>query len=182
MAKKTENQGANASYSGAWAEKMAELAPVAPELYVHRPDRDGEPNPIAGILLERRELRYKDGRDGAMYVLATTLPTWLWDGDLDQWFEAPAGSFALVAERKALEDLRRYLPTQGPNGFESVCEVAIVPKNRVKLAGGKTMWRFDIRGRKLQAAASPVALLAPPTSAAKQLPAASEEAFEPLPF
>lgn len=162
-------------------EKLAQMAPVSPELYAHRPEVDGTPNPIAGILMERREVTYKDGRSGGMFLIATTVPCWLW-GDDGEPFEAPKGSFALVPERAGLKDLVRYLPTHGPGGFENVCEVLVRPLRKVSIGGGKTMWKFETFAKKIAAKDSPVTLLAAPTSHAPLLGAAHEQADDVIPF
>jgi hypothetical protein len=175
MAKKIEQDAADL-----WASKLEGMAPVAPELFAHRPEHEGKPNPIAGILMERRTVRYKDGREGVQYVLATTLPTYLVGDDGEAELQ-PEGSFALVSERADLRSLARYLPQVGPNGFEAVCEVVIRPLKKVPLKGGKTMWKFDVRGRQLRAADSPVTLLAAPTHASAQLESA-EHGDDVIPF
>ena len=176
--KKSETK--SAEMNSELLEKLAQMAPVSPELYAHRPEVDGVPNPIAGILMERREVTYKDGRSGGMFLLATTAQCYLW-GDDGEAFEAPKGSFALVPERAGLKDLGRYLPTHGSQGFDSVCEIIVKPLRKVQIGGGKTMWKFETFARKIAAKDSPVTLLAAPTSSAPLLGAA-HEADDVIPF
>jgi len=162
-----------------FAKKFEDLAPVRPEIHYYKPEVDGEPVPICGILLERREWTTQDGEKSSNFVLALTLPTLLASPGNPEPSEKPAGSFAYVKEWAALKDLNRYLPVQGPNGFESVSEVLIVPKAMQKLPNGKPKRRFEIRARRIQASDSPVQLLAAPTLPA---PALSESQDDVIPF
>lgn len=185
MSKKNETADTNAlsEIEKALAEKMKGMNPVAPELHAHRPEIDGKPNPICGILVGKRNVVYKDGREGSMFVIATTLDTMLWDRDEDEAFLAPKGTYALVPERADLAQLNSYLPSIGINGFESVVEVVIVPKKKVSIGGGRTMWKFEIHGRSIAPDQAGVALIAAPTSKpVKALPAAETSISDDLPF
>lgn len=181
MATKKSDQAGNMGAD--LAKKLSELAPVAPEIHYYRPETDAGPVSIVGVLVERRTYKRKDGSEGANFVFVTTIPTMLFARDEEDPSLQPAGSFALVTEWKVLEELRRYLPIVGPNGFESVCEVAVIPKKPKKLRNGGTMKDFEIRARRLEAARSPVELPAAPTApSVALLSASSESESEEIPF
>lgn len=158
-----------------FAKKFEELSPVRPEIHYYKPEVDGEPVPICGILLERREWTTQDGEKSTNFVLALTLPAFLTSPGNPEPSEKPAGSFAYVKEWAGLRDLNRYLPVVGQHGFESVSEVLIVPKPSVKLPNGKPMRKFEIRARRMGASDSPVQLLAAPTSPPAMLEAAGDD-------
>lgn len=162
------------------ADKIAGMAPVTARIYYHRLEHDGELNTIAGILTERRETHYKDGTTGFYFVVCLTHPCWL-AGDDNEPFEAPKGTFAKVKELAGLKDLARYLPVVGAQGFESVCEIVIIPLGKIAIGGGKTMWKFDTFAKKIAAKDSPVTLLAAPTSQAP-LGAGRDQADDVIPF
>lgn len=180
MATKKTTEKHDATENEQFAEIFAGMAPVAPEVhYYNFETADGKHNPIAGIVLERRERENPEGQRWGQYLIATTAPALLIDRDSKEEFLAPKGTFALVTEKVALRELRRYLPVVGDSGFESICEVAIRPKGQVSIGQGRKMWKFDLGARRLRAADSPVELLAPATSTA---PLELEASHEVTPF
>jgi len=138
--------------SAAMARAQA-MTPLSAEYFAHRPEHNGSPNPVAGILMQRRQIRYKDGREGWQFIVALTAEAWLWD-DNGEPFLAVAGVYALVPERAGLLELHGYLPAG-----DQVVEVLIEPLRKVPLGGGKTMWKFHVRGRRLNRSESPVQLM-----------------------
>lgn len=187
--KQNGTNGNGSELSSELAAKIAGMRSVAPEYYAHRVEVDGKPNPIAGYLMGKKPVRYKDGREGAQFVLVTSTPCLLWNGDEGEAFEAPAGTAALVPERAALSELNRYLPTIENGEWRDVSEVVIQPLKKVALKGGKTMWKFAIYGKTVSAQQATVELLAAPattTSNAMLLEAGhdsrEEESQDEIPF
>lgn len=174
MSKKNNTNGTT---NNGIAELISQMQPVTPSFYPHRPEVDGEMNPIAGILCAKRPVKYRDGRQGEQYIISITHPCQLWNGDEGESFQAEPGTFAIVAARPALAELDNYLPSAG-----KVCEVAINPLKKVAISGGRTMWRFSIYARQLDADSVTVPMLAQPTSTTATVSEPHDEAQEEIMF
>ena len=81
-----------------------------------------------------------NGRTGAWnaYIILTTEPTLACPVGSKTAEEVPAGTQVMIGESAKLVELRKHLHQ------DKIFEVSIKPLEKVGLAGGKSMWTFDI--------------------------------------
>lgn len=156
----TPENGQAIATSGAGADMAAALRAefekagakqVNVETYFHKfADKDDNINPIAGYLLDRKPRPVKEGeKQGFYYIIGLTHPTRLWTGEGEE-VQGKPGMYAWVDERWSTQSLEAHLPVVGKhpeNGLPSilaVTRVAILPKEKKKLKGGRTLWVSEV--------------------------------------
>ena len=155
--KKTDDDTTELDMSGitedmaAWAEDAVKqfkdegARRVNPDIFFHKFELPGgKLNPIAGIVLDRRERKSGDG--GFYFILGLTRPTVLFNGDKKAVMGTP-GMFAWVDEKWCVQSLIDHLPkTCGTpmNVIQAVTEVIIKPTGKRPLAGGKSVWEAEV--------------------------------------
>ena len=136
---------------GAWADeavtKLKEEGArrANPDIHFHKFQLpNGQMNPIAGIVLDKRERKGGDG--GWYFILGLTRPTVLFDGEKNA-VEGKPGMFAWVDEKWCIASLGDHLPkTDGTamNNIMAVTEAIIVPTGKRGLAGGHSVWEAEV--------------------------------------
>lgn len=198
MAKETVSKEKNGSggaelspMAKAFAEKKARMAPVSVEYNVWPIEVDGRPNPICGVLLRREERDTREAggeiKKSTVYIIANTLPAVVKDPNSQEdgaVITIEPGGYVLLFERFGIRKLSEYLPTlyrdpaTGRSSVVQASEVVIEPTRKIKLAGGKSMWRIEVHAATIAPSEAGVKLLAMPTTSASdrllQAPAARE--------
>jgi hypothetical protein len=128
---------------------------VNPDILFHKFEtKDGKLNPLCGIVLERRQRpRKKSDPLQYYYIIGLTRDTILCDGDGNESVQGK-GKFAWVDERWCLSSLISHLPVvREENGLpvvQSVSEIAIIPKGKRELDGGRSLWDAEVYAKPMQ--------------------------------
>lgn len=126
--------------------------------------------PLRGRLINLVSMPETDNGPWNAYVIKTTKPCLAVDGfdDSDAAKEYPAGTEVLLTETVKLKgELSKLLNP------DFLIEVEITPTEKVKIGGGRTMWRYSIRANHKSVAKRPAiyALNSVTTAPARQLAA-----------
>jgi hypothetical protein len=128
---------------------------VNPDVFFHKFEVGGKPNPICGVVLARRQRKQEiDQKTGKVkdpqfyYILGLTKPTVLFNGDGDV-IEGKPGMFAWVDERWCISSLQSFLPRQermdnGVMRTVEVQEVLVKPTSKKQLKGGQSVWQAEV--------------------------------------
>lgn len=128
---------------------------VNPDIHFHKFEKkNGELNPLAGVVLERRKRKSEEGKPNQFYyIIGLTRPTTLFNSDGEEVL-GEKGMFAWVDERWCLQSLQSHLPIQrevdGMQQYISLSEVAIIPKGKRKLDGSRTLWVAEVYAKPIK--------------------------------
>jgi hypothetical protein len=113
----------------------------------------GETITLRGVPLKRNlrpaSPKDKDKNDKFYFVIQTTAVTTVFDGDGNP-VEAPIGTLVWADERYQMREVGMFLPHQTQSGETGAFEVICRPTEKEDIGGGRTMWRIEVKARRLE--------------------------------
>jgi hypothetical protein len=192
QAKKHDEEPKNGT-TAAEAPKQETAAPVKDrflkietERYMYNPNKVGDKTlPLTGYLLNLLKMPdLKGGREWYAFLVKLTEPTNVINREKDV-ISTPTGSEVLIP---ATHQLTQFFERASVNPHKCF-EVRIIPKKKIDIGGGQTMWIYDLgvdmTTQKDRTAFGPVAMLGAPKATTMQQAVAEGVASSPddeIPF